>query len=541
MNQLQLARRYLAQNPASWEMWEAFSVTLLASNEPLLTQTYSLRSLAVRPEGESALFALFQSSFVLKHDALAERARRRLACRAPSDERTFYGLIWGHRRLVDVPEILLYDMALRPQIFIWLMRSYAALGPTLFNATLIDRYYHDRLAPSRVAAICQFLGKQYNGEVYRPEPTGGQRRYVMEAGLLNHIGELVANNDCLHKMMAMGFLPPGELRYLVTGFRTANEAAMSLWSSTVKLVRSSEVTQADQDASVKIDASVMPFGNRFYFKWQIFCIIQRLWERRGGGSLIGADLRRRLRDKLEELVATLGWSPSDRMVCFHVREPIYDHGKINSITQKYRNTDPVKFEKSLAFLLDAGFKVLRIGTPGGYAYPAHPNYFDYANSSLKTEELDVAIMGTTEFYFGSDSGPSSVAYVFGRPICVVDFVQVALGMGTGNCVYSPRLYRSRSTGRLLSLREMIAQPFRFFRNQTTVEENDIEFVENTADEVLLVLQEFLGRVEKRSFLDEGTYGDRQRRARQVFKRGQIVTNGLVCEKFLEKYSFLLPA
>lgn len=540
MFNLAAAARLLAAQPANPGVLIALGMGLLSMGSYDSARKFAERSRCLVLQDAVSLFVLCLTAIRVNDAPRAARFRRQLICVAPAEERALYCAVWSSQTLIDAPDLLLTDSR-RNEVYAWLVRSYAAVGCRAFNAWAIERYFHDRVTPEFMERLCGYLGKENNGDVWRQEPDGERRQYLMETNLTRFIGETVANNDCLHKLMVLGFLPPGDVNFLFDETQTANRAAFDLWSATTRFIDASALAKQAPERFVRLDAVVLPFGNKHYYKWVVFCLAQRLWERKRRSSLIEPTVRSRLQSRFEEFLGKIGWSRGDRVICFHVRENLYDRGSVNNVTQKFRNSTPNKFYKALLFLTALGYKIIRIGTSGSHIYPALPNYFDYANSSMKSQELDVAIMGSSDFYFGTDSGPVSVCYIFGRPVCVIDMTQVALGMGTGKCIYSPRLFRSRSIGRWLTMREMISQPFRYVRNQTTFDEHAIDLVESTENEICVVLQEFLQRFEQDSFLDEDTYEPRQRRVRQIFKRNKIVANGLMSERFLEAHPFLLEA
>jgi putative glycosyltransferase (TIGR04372 family) len=540
MSKLGEARRYLAMRPGAAEAMDVMALDLMSTGSNTESQKLASRSLGIRSDGIVPRFVLCMGAIARSDEKAARRIAREMVCLAPENERSLYCAVWHSPTLNGNRDLLFFD-ASRETAFIWLMRSYAALGIRPFNAWAIERYFHDRIRPKLLDRCIQFLGKENTGNIYGGHAVDSRRQYLMETDLVRFIGETVANNDCLHKMMELGYLPQGDVNFLYDGEGVANRAAFDLWSSTTRFIDRNTFAGQPADRFVRLDAVTLPFGNRFYYKWVVFALVQRMWERKRRPSLMRISDQDLLRSRFDELVTHLGWKPSDRVICFHVRENLYDRGNVNNLTQRFRNTDPVKFVKALQLLAISGHRIIRIGSTGSHVYPPIPNFFDYANSDLKSPETDLAIMANAAFYFGTDSGPASVSYIFGHPICVVDFAQLALGIVTGLSVYSPRLFWSKRKQRWLSLQEMIRQPFQYLRAQRTIDENDIEPVENTAEEVCLVLQEFLTRYARDSFLDDATFGPNQIRVKQVFKRNKIVANGLLCERFLERHPFLLPA
>lgn len=529
------ARRAAASDPGVAHLWDYLGSFPLGARDYATCLRFARRSLSLNPHGWGPLFLRCLMAGAQADVASAMRFARCLMSLEPGRDEAFLCLVWDQNSLRN-PAAMLANR--QEAVFVWLMRSYAALGLRWFNAQA-SQDFRERLSPRLVERISQFIGHANTGPISRPVIGPRKRQYLIERGINAYIGELATTNDCLHKMMALGLLPPGELNYLVDGHTTANQVVLDLWPSTTRFVDRTTVSADKSDAFVKIDSAYLPFGKRFFLKWEVFAFVQRLWERQGRSSLVRSSEVDRLRRAYEALLAQIGWSQGDRVVCLHIREDIYDRGGVNNVTQRFRNSDPKKFLKSIGHLVDAGYKVLRIGATGSHVFPPVPDYFDYANSALKSPDVDVAIMGNASFYFGTDSGPASVAYIFGRPVCIVDFAQVALGLDSCQSLFSPRLFWSRRKNRLLTLQEMVRQPFRYLTTHHALEDEEISLVENTEDEVLLVLREFLERYQAGTFLDQASWKSRQRQAYRIFKRNRIMMNALVSERFLELHPGLL--
>lgn len=537
MSESSRARQALAVEPGSSNVLCFFASEHSVAKNHEAGACFAMRALSVAPNDPDALYLRRLTALALEESAVADRMARRLACIVPSEERAFFCLIWD-LHLLQAPD-LLRTYHRRPEVFRWMMRSYAALGFRSFTASPIFQCFRELLPVGLAERLAHYLGESGSGDHRRVEPAGAVRQYLIDRGIVAFIGEMAATLDCLHKMMDLSLLPRGEINFVVDERGVSNRAALDLWASTARLVSHETVEKMGRDRFVRLEPVFLPFGRRFYFKWVVFAMVQRLWERRGRPSLIDSSKRDELRQVLHDFIGRLGWHRDDRIVCLHIRQNIYGPGGAPDPTQKFRTTDAGKFLKSIRLLLDAGYKVVRIGARGDAIFPEMPGYFDYANSETKFEALDLAIMGHAAFYFGTDSGPASVAYAFGRPICVIDFAQLPLGLSTGLSVHSPQLFWSESKQRFLTLREMIRPPLRYLTSQSTIDSEGIRLVPNTEDEVLAVLREFLHRFEENSFLDEATFGPRQAAVRRMLKRERIVANGLVCEEFLARHASLL--
>ena len=113
----------------------------------------------------------------------------------------------------------------------------------------------------------------------------------------------------------------------------------------------------------------------------------------------------------QKFLKKYGLELNDQFVVFHVREG----GYIDAIQHQYRNSDPNDYREAINWLLDAGFKVVRIGHSKMTILDGCDGLIDLTKIE-RPGEVDIYLCGAASFYFGSGSGPFSLAYNFGVPI-----------------------------------------------------------------------------------------------------------------------------
>ena len=112
-----------------------------------------------------------------------------------------------------------------------------------------------------------------------------------------------------------------------------------------------------------------------------------------------------------------GFHEDDEFVVLHLREGI--SGRIYS-QHKSRNADINKFRKSIEYLLAMGLKVIRIGHKSMTPIFERSGFIDLT-AVEKPAEVDIFLCGAAKFYFGSASGPYSLASQFGTKCCVAKY------------------------------------------------------------------------------------------------------------------------
>lgn len=149
------------------------------------------------------------------------------------------------------------------------------------------------------------------------------------------------------------------------------------------------------------------------------------------------------------LLASYEW-----FVVLHMRE---------ASTTKARGAGNVEINSyipAIKEILAAGGAVVRIGNSGmtrlgtfDQGLESNPAYFDYANSSFKSEELDIFLMSNCRFMIGTASGPIFIPKEFGKSVLYTNAPNVGVLPGILGFAL-PNLYQDTS-GRLLSLSEML--------------------------------------------------------------------------------------
>lgn len=113
-------------------------------------------------------------------------------------------------------------------------------------------------------------------------------------------------------------------------------------------------------------------------------------------------------------------------VALHIRTPYYKGIGNVSEDNATRNADPKRYDPAIDSLISKGYTVVRLGDPVPGLVAPRKGFFDYANSRFKSEEMDLALIKSCFFYFGTNSGIFDTAVLLGPPILLVnstDFLQ----------------------------------------------------------------------------------------------------------------------
>lgn len=187
-----------------------------------------------------------------------------------------------------------------------------------------------------------------------------------------------------------------------------------------------------------------------------------------------------------------GRDPTARHVCVLVRDPVYQRLVVpgDHSNNDFRDSDVAKFLPAMRWLAGQGLVVYRMGAvvrePLG---EEHPGIVDYATNGMRSELLDIWLSATCEFFVSTATGLDSVAPVFRRTRVLADLGQL-IGLNLSFDVLSiPKLLRSESDGRLLTLRESVAAGALTFVDTIDLTARGLGLRANTPEEILAVVRE----------------------------------------------------
>ena len=202
------------------------------------------------------------------------------------------------------------------------------------------------------------------------------------------------------------------------------------------------------------------------------------------------------RRSAERLRVEMGIPVSDWFVALHVREGGHHENEIN-----YRNSSIGNYRDAIRVITQAGGWVVRLGDASMTPMPDMERVVDYTRSRWKSELMDLYLISECRFFLGTTSGPAEVALLLDRPVLIVNAAESSLWgpMRRGNLgilkhVYSPRLRR------VLSVRELVEEPFESQGATTPSDSHGYHLIENSSDEIRDVVEEFM-RPERRPLSD----------------------------------------
>ncbi len=147
-------------------------------------------------------------------------------------------------------------------------------------------------------------------------------------------------------------------------------------------------------------------------------------------------------------------------------------------------------------LAEKGYWVFRMGKAVRNNFNAeHPRIQDYANSTYRSDFLDIWLMAHCHFCLTTGTGLDDVCIAFRRPIVEVNHLPI----GINRCnqafnVYLPKKLIWKSDGRFMGLKDHIRTGAIGFTSMSPYHDLGVEIVDNTSEEIVNAVLEMEGRM-----------------------------------------------
>lgn len=112
-----------------------------------------------------------------------------------------------------------------------------------------------------------------------------------------------------------------------------------------------------------------------------------------------------------------------KIVCLFVRDDNYlkKYGKKDWRYLSHKNISIDLFKSSINFLINKKYFIFRMGAAKGKKIQIKSNnFYDYANSEIRSEEMDVYLSENCEFCIQTGTGGAAAAQLFKRPILEIN-------------------------------------------------------------------------------------------------------------------------
>ncbi len=200
-----------------------------------------------------------------------------------------------------------------------------------------------------------------------------------------------------------------------------------------------------------------------------------------------------LLSKSEGILGALGIR-SDWFVTVHCRTEHYlgreldkdGKQKYYDNHNRYRNADVTTFNSAIDHIIEEGGYVVHIREGDMPSLAPRTGLVDFVRDSRK-DWADIFLFTQCKFLLCTTSGPWCVASVFNTPVAQTNTWPLSERTFTSNSLFIPKLYRSKSSGRTLSLIEGTQEPLRHCFNGDAFDkrhQGTIEVIDNSPNDIL---------------------------------------------------------
>jgi putative glycosyltransferase (TIGR04372 family) len=248
------------------------------------------------------------------------------------------------------------------------------------------------------------------------------------------------------------------------------------------------------------------------------------------------------------LLSEFGIENTDKVVCLHIRDSDYLANKFPNQDfsyHDYRDTKIESYSLAIRYLIDNGYKVIRIGANTNQSLSSTnlTNYFDFCieRNEKYGDFLETFLLSVCDFFIATTSGPLSVAAIFDTPTLTVNSVPFFPGFGKNSRFIPKRLLQNDSEVNMLdicagkTLSSSDTKPLIFTFDSKGLSENGYEYVDNSEDEIYDAVKEFSLQIKNRKLINDLT--KLQKQYVELLPENYIFKNSLsvVSNSFLKKY------
>ena len=248
-----------------------------------------------------------------------------------------------------------------------------------------------------------------------------------------------------------------------------------------------------------------------------------------------------------EHLDSFGISASDRFVCLHVRDSAYLKQKMPSQDwsyHNYRDADITTYKESIEYLIDQGYKVIRIGAETDQKLNLlSPSYFDFCanRSSAHGDFIEIFLLSECTFFIGTYGGPYSVAPLFDTPTIVVNAAPAAWPYPK-HCHFIPKLlFKDDESVSMIDvingkrLASDASTPIVSCYSADDLSRYGYQYRDNSSADIIRAVSEFEQRISNDFF--DNTPSDIQLAFRDAVSNNASspITTNLICSSFLNDH------
>jgi putative glycosyltransferase (TIGR04372 family) len=215
------------------------------------------------------------------------------------------------------------------------------------------------------------------------------------------------------------------------------------------------------------------------------------------------NLQKFRRKKIQKVLKDFELEVGDKWICVLVRDGAYLRSTYPQISwnhHDYRDHDANLFIPAIRHLLNAGYKVFRMGSVANNRLEITDiNFVDYAFNEKRSQQADFALWTNCAFAITTSSGIDFLANLNRRPLGIIDAVPVDYEYNSVSTILNYRKHRIRGTSRFLTKNEIIRLGLGRALSSENFTRQNVELVLSDSQEILFHISEFERLVRNKNY------------------------------------------
>ena len=195
---------------------------------------------------------------------------------------------------------------------------------------------------------------------------------------------------------------------------------------------------------------------------------------------------------------------SKPLVLLCIRDSQFDEEMKRDPAQSlsYRNSSPENFLEIATHYKSLGYEVIRMGrkTKGRLPENLASIIFDYSNSQLCSDLMDLYLFSTCDFVISSEFGIDELASIFRKPVFIVNYLPIhSVRISKYRSVVLPKVLIDANTKKALSIEEISDRNIYNIWSSQKYQELGVEFMENSPEIIADFVREAIEIMNSKSF------------------------------------------
>ena len=372
------------------------------------------------------------------------------------------------------------------------------------------------------------------------------------------LGRIAGNMEYHFRKKALGSSSKKSFDILFSGTYPVNHQILKMIDRNARLITSDFMWRLLN----KIQSTLLAQSDRLSERWDVSSWI----DLSHSGFLVEWDIWQQVGPQLsftsaeqavgKKTLMKLGIPDGQEYVCIHARDmgytdsPDYQRDPNDQFSYyDFRDCDIDTYIPAAEWLVEQGLWVVRVGHQSKDPINStNPRIIDYAFQDRKRIEdpefADVYLQANCKFFLGCTAGIYYLSHIFDIPMAFVNMAPLAESGRSSHDLFILKKYWNVADKRFMSFHEMVLRGADWNRlwhdQQKLIADEGIVLVDNTTDEILLLTQEMLSRLEN-SWVDLPNDSALQGLFRDIFPDNHPMKEfpGYVGSEFLRQNEDLL--